>query len=542
MSATPCQGCGAELDCAENDYLYTLTGDPTLPYAFFCPQTWPPCLPPPASGWPTDPPPPGTTPTITNPTCGPIYLVCCSHQIVRQVCSNTTAAQLSAIIASMLTECQQYAGECNDPPTTPGPGPTIPPAKLYFSAAKTCTVTCPDGTAFLGTARAGLFVATTQAAADAQAQAYACTQANNLKRCGINALDMPLDQAVYVPAVGGRAAFIAGVRGGYVFKLDPTTGAKVSSRRYSPYSIYPARIAYEPVNDSIIVAYRGSPNFNFKEVGFSYPRYLYVLSPNDLYEVSSYDPNLDTVHLNPIVNAYSWPYSGVTELLTLPGGEVLCGLSMDPSGGRWVFVRNITTATSREYSGAYPQVRWESFYERQGFVLNGNSTKAYGLHHMFSYASGLTVINLSTVSNDQTGPRPSGVGLGVVYGTPISNVATGITYLPSQDMILVSSASAKIFRCTGAYLESLTSDNNPTDTTDLTLPDSDASPFAIQYNPYDGKAYVPGYTNNKVYIIDPSSGYSIVTKTGFDSPFDCVFTPTKKFAVQHGAQGLKEIL
>lgn len=69
-----------------------------------------------------------------------------------------------------------------------------------------------------------------------------------------------------------------------------------------------------------------------------------------------------------------------------------------------------------------------------------------------------------------------------------------------------------------------------------------ALPFNIRYRSSNDRIYVPTWEDNSVVIIDPSSDTVETIKTGFDSPFDVVFTASKAFAVQHGSEGLKEIV
>ena len=54
---------------------------------------------------------------------------------------------------------------------------------IWYSAPASCTVTCPDGTEFTFNVPAGSFIAKTYAEALAQAQAYACEQANEQRIC-----------------------------------------------------------------------------------------------------------------------------------------------------------------------------------------------------------------------------------------------------------------------------------------------------------------------------------------------------------------------
>lgn len=63
----------------------------------------------------------------------------------------------------------------------------------------------------------------------------------------------------------------------------------------------------------------------------------------------------------------------------------------------------------------------------------------------------------------------------------------------------------------------------------------------IKYNAVDGLLYIPNWAADTVQIVDPNTDTLVDTKTGFTSPFDAVFTPTKKFAVQNSRVGLLEI-
>ncbi len=61
---------------------------------------------------------------------------------------------------------------------------TNPPgSEIWYSAAATCCVNCPDGTEFCYTVPAGTFIASTYAAALVQAEAYACDQAQIFRVC-----------------------------------------------------------------------------------------------------------------------------------------------------------------------------------------------------------------------------------------------------------------------------------------------------------------------------------------------------------------------
>ena len=157
MSA-PCPGCGAVVDCPDGlnnpdgfDYQYTLTGDPTLPFFFYCPSGYN-CRP--VSG------------------SGPIYLNCCGHVLSATVESTTTDAELTVIIQGMIAQCQQYAGECANPPTLPKL-----PVSIFFNLPQVVSGSCMSAggitSTFTSTAPSGMFFGFDQATANAAAAAYA---------------------------------------------------------------------------------------------------------------------------------------------------------------------------------------------------------------------------------------------------------------------------------------------------------------------------------------------------------------------------------
>lgn len=65
-------------------------------------------------------------------------------------------------------------------------------------------------------------------------------------------------------------------------------------------------------------------------------------------------------------------------------------------------------------------------------------------------------------------------------------------------------------------------------------------PFHIRYCASDGNLYIPCQGANTIIVWNPTLN-SGTTKPGFDGPIDVVFAGSKKFAVQSGPSGLKEI-
>lgn len=174
----PCSGCAAPVDCNSGlnnqdnlDYTYTITGDPTLPFIFYCP--------------------PGANCISNVPK--DVYMSCCGHLLAETAPANATPTQLSAIVSDLMGQCQQYASECANPPTGggpsgPGPTPPIPgpghsPTGIYFNEAQTCNSACPDGTTQPYTIPAGTSIGRSPAAANATALLLCNSQSGGNSIC-----------------------------------------------------------------------------------------------------------------------------------------------------------------------------------------------------------------------------------------------------------------------------------------------------------------------------------------------------------------------
>lgn len=66
-------------------------------------------------------------------------------------------------------------------------------------------------------------------------------------------------------------------------------------------------------------------------------------------------------------------------------------------------------------------------------------------------------------------------------------------------------------------------------------------PIRLRYRSLDQKLYIPEQNQDGVIVFNPAD-LSAVWKSGFESPVDIVFTPTRAFAVQSSGVGLKEIV
>jgi hypothetical protein len=103
-------------------------------------------------------------------------------------------------------QCMAFAASL----VTPAGSSASPAPPQFFNSPQTCTLNCPDGTPFVFEVEAGLFSASTQAAADAAANAYACQQAALRSICLSGPSPSPaLQNTPYtgvITATGGKLA------------------------------------------------------------------------------------------------------------------------------------------------------------------------------------------------------------------------------------------------------------------------------------------------------------------------------------------------
>lgn len=164
--AAPCPAC-LPIDCEliEDTNLYTLEGS-IFPFVTNCPPGF---------------------------DCGDatnFRIMCCGNLLVGTYPPNATADDKITVIQDILNQCAVYLNLCNQNTPCPNPpcDPPPPLVQLYFNRPKQCSVACSNGTVFVYTVVAGTFAAPDQAAADQEAQAFACQQAVFRKVClsGLN--------------------------------------------------------------------------------------------------------------------------------------------------------------------------------------------------------------------------------------------------------------------------------------------------------------------------------------------------------------------
>jgi len=66
--------------------------------------------------------------------------------------------------------------------------------------------------------------------------------------------------------------------------------------------------------------------------------------------------------------------------------------------------------------------------------------------------------------------------------------------------------------------------------------------YKVRYNPFDGRLYCPIYGQDAIAVINPVGNALIAVHTGYDSPWDMLFSATKTWVVQGGNLGIKEFV
>lgn len=330
---------------------------------------------------------------------------------------------------------------------------------------------------------------------------------------------MPLDQAVY----SASQDKIYGVRGGYVYEFNPTTGAKINSARYGAPAFGDASIAYDTVNDKIFcsvwreMGFANGGDTNFQIIT---AKKLFRIVPATLAVDASAEINGEVGFPGYIAADEQW--IGPHRLLYY-SGLIYCA-SGGNTNSRFCSV-NVSTLAVVTNGDTLP---WNMGFWLDFCVQTGGAEPSIWIGWPDRRVRPL---KLTTLTN---GPSIYYDYLATDYAAPY-NILYGVCYCVSNGKIYGTTRSQTVIAWTPNTVGS------PFALTTINTGDASATPYRIAYNPYDGLIYVPGYASNNVVVIDPATDTVAATKTGFDSPFDCVFTPTKKWAVQQGGVPLREI-
>lgn len=340
---------------------------------------------------------------------------------------------------------------------------------------------------------------------------------------------MPLDAACYVPTV---TPYIAAVRGPYFYKLNATTGAKISAFVFNPRLLNgPSCIAYDPVTQTILAG--GICNADIYHSGGSNYYGKSTIQRIDPTTLAVTDYAVDS-----LIGGDA-PLNNPDDFLAGPL-QIIC-----QGGAVWVNHRYPATFSISSMG--------EMVYSKAPATLVGFSYNAAIISpRINSYAVvgeiayGCDVWNWRIYARDM-----STATAGSFYGTldffsalgaPVWPIA--IEYSPEGSALYFTATDSTVFN-DGSLIHKV----NPVAALgnlpyigSINHGRAAFNGVAIKRNPYTGLLYAAGAGDNTVLVINPSSGDAVTVKTGFDFPVSLVFTPTKTFAVQAGSKGLLEVV
>lgn len=324
---------------------------------------------------------------------------------------------------------------------------------------------------------------------------------------------MPLHSAVYEP---GRD-FIYAVRGGTVFKLNATTGKAISSSRFGGPDLSDSYIEYDSGRDKLWVTY--SPSFKAPP-GNAHPTndtYIYKLNVDTfaIEQTIGIGQNL----LDPSTEAYQ--PNNVIRHIRSNGVQLACWMVRNTgTNGTTFIVFNPDSLPGSIFNRNFGTSRW-------AFLDIVPSSTNYFFCTDDHFNSGVQEYTDANVFVDEGGCYP-------IVGSNASTLRIyGFAYVASSDQDYCANRSNLILKLDASNVIVGSAIDTGRTAADI---------WNIRRNSVDGKLYAPTFTDNAVVVIDPNAGDSVTVKTGFDSPWDVVFTPTKKWAIQHSAIGLKEIV
>lgn len=326
----------------------------------------------------------------------------------------------------------------------------------------------------------------------------------------INDADMPLDDAVYD---SGRN-LIYGVRGPFVYTIDPTTGAKIIREVFNPYSACGlSQIDYDSTNDLLIAITWNDEQYVLDAItGALCDKYFFYLDPINLHAVATTRFDLALVTTR---NQYAKKAYGPHRIICDGGFGYGTGWLVNATATRPAPYKFLITPVGTAGKGGlvefggYADCARDKTGGRDYLWVTFQASNA-----LYSYNCAAYAMTLDATTVDHTK---------MFYAVAV-DATTGNVYVTDVLRYVYK------FDGTGALISTI----------DTGRPLFNG--LRIQFNPNDGKLYAAGAADNTIAIIDPTSADSVSMKSGFDFPIDLVFTPTKSFAVQQGAVGLKEIV
>ncbi len=344
-----------------------------------------------------------------------------------------------------------------------------------------------------------------------------CGKILNLNAGPVSTTDMPIDNAVLATSIVAGGEFIWGVRGPYVFKINSTTGALIIKAKVDREMFGPTCIAYNSVTDRLLIAGWNKPfpgitsDENGPNAGNTYYK-LYVVNPSTLVVDSS---SLLNVALN--------SFNG------------LHGSQVGPVSMKWI--------GSGATEGLWGIHRIDNYSELFRYVTGTVYTKKWSnVACLANIVNDLTWDGIDTVywSNSnleevQSYSMSSNAGAWVNTAafsvwTADSSIPFGVEVAPSTGDVYAGTQQGTIKRLDSALTTLISTCNTGVSGTI----------YKVRYNPYDGLLYCPIFTEDTIAVVDPATNtLSGVVHSGYDSPWDLVFSATKTWVIQGGNLGVK---
>lgn len=324
-------------------------------------------------------------------------------------------------------------------------------------------------------------------------------------------IDMPLNSAVYVAS---RDKIYA-VRSGRVFKLNATTGAKESEARWVSPAMDDTYIAYDSTTDSLWATMRHSFGATSDA---SFPiKWLAKINPDTL-AATLYSFRAGAGGAGVVTNGDNWFSSqlGPQGIKCVSGKALLLCYSSATQGQIQDLMRvDLTTNPPSETHSDIATLQGGAWADQH---VDGNNLW-YCSNDGFNGINGTDLTTLLTLTDfvqlNGTTDRP--------YGLTRNPGAAIYAVQGTQFVLKGTPAAVPVLR------------------TVIDLGRANATPFYIKYAAFNSRIYIPLFKDDTVAVLNPADD-SFTIKTGFDTPFDVVFTNSKAFAVQHAPQGLKEIV
>lgn len=401
------------------------------------------------------------------------------------------------------------------------------------------TAECPEGeTGDSVTVVAGQYSSTvSQADADAQALAAAEAQLECCDECPECPDTVPpLFGALYESSRG----VIYGVNQGRIYKIDATTGELISQARLREDVMGQNFIVYLSTTDRLYVTVWGlKTEFDFRNPASSNSngeKLIIEVNPDTLAVTNSFNIcaaaalNFASLNSNQPGQITADPTNGLIYGLQYPeGNSTYNPWKLNPLTG--IFTIGSTFPT-------YGDGATHAYVPERSFI-DPDTGRMWVSFVSAAPPVGIMARSLRIPQLDAVGVVNVGIGDAADSSHAVP-VATAMVYRSSYLYFTIGHSVAQSMTYSGRYVIKKKSDNSGSRTV-IDTGRANARPFNIRYNSVNDRIYVPTWPDDTVVIIDPASDTVESVKTGFDSPWDVVFTPTKKWAVQLATPGLKEI-